>query len=117
MGCGIGDRQVGQEAEVPLIRAAIEAVESAGEQAAPRLTAILRYSALQAGWDPAAVGSLVVEAERADLSVSGSDDALAEEYGDLETRPKPAVRQFSNRRSSIDEQVARAIESRIGGLL
>ena len=100
-----------------MIRAAIEAVQSATQQAAPRLTMLLKYNALQAGWSPQAVKSLTVTSAQGGLLVEGNDEALAEEYGDVETRPKPAVRQFANRREAIDEQIARELESQVRGLL
>ena len=100
-----------------MIRAAIEAVESATQQAAPRLTMLLKYNALQAGWSPQAARSLSVKAAPEGLLIEGNDDALTEEYGDVEKRPKPAVRQFANRRDAIDEQIARALETKVRGLL
>lgn len=100
-----------------MIRAAIEAVQTATDVAAPRLTVLLRSNALQAGWSPEAVSSLTVSGPADEFVVEGSDAALAEEYGDVESRPKPAVRQFMNRRSAIDEQIVGAVEARIGGLL
>lgn len=100
-----------------MIRAAIEAVESATQHAAPRLTMLLKYNALQAGWSPQAARSLSVQPSPEGLLVTGSDDALTEEYGDVETRPKPAVRQFANRRDAIDEQITGALEARVKGLL
>ena len=78
---------------------------------------LLKYNALQAGWSPQAVKSLSVTSSQDGLLVEGSDDALTEEYGDAENRPKPAERQFANRRDAIDEQVARELESKVRGLL
>lgn len=100
-----------------MIRAAIEAVEAAADEAAPRLTALLQYNAMQAGWSPSAASSLVVKGSPEGVVVEGGDEALKEEYGDAETRPKPAVRQFANRRDAIDEQITRTVESRLGGML
>lgn len=100
-----------------MIRDAIEAAEAAAGQAAPRLTALLRYNAVQAGWSPQAVSSLVVKTDPSGMLVEGNDAALQEEYGDAEARPKPAVRQFANRRDAIDQQILLAAQSRLRGLL
>jgi hypothetical protein len=103
--------------EEALIEKAMDAVTSAASDAAPRLTALLQFNAAQASWSPGAVSSLRVEAEGTTLTVVGDDAALLDEYGDVETRPKPSVRLFSNRRSPIDQEILSAVEDRLEGLL
>lgn len=100
-----------------MIDEAIEAAQRAATDANPRLTALLRFNALNAGWSQEAADSLRVEVADSLLQILGSAAAEDAEYGDDETRPKPAVRQFKNRRDAIDAEIVAVVEEMLGGLL
>lgn len=103
--------------EEALIEKAMDAVQSAASEASPRLTALLRYNAAQAAWPADAVASLMVLAEGTEVDVIGGESAMAAEYGGLEDRPAPAVRQFRNRRQAIDAEIVSAIHDSVGDFL
>lgn len=92
-------------------------IDSAAD-AEPRLTALLRHNATQAGWPSEVALTLSVRSEGSSMYVEGaSERAVDLEYGTLEDRPIPAVRQFVSRSQVVEAEVLRAAESRLGGIL
>ncbi len=94
------------------------AVKSAATEVCLPASAEVRKNALSAGWPANAARSLRVSYSDEQWSVESSNP-LAEdmEYGNGESVPSPAVRQFANRPESMEENFLSLVEQRLGAIL
>lgn len=78
----------------------IEAVQKAKQDTARVMTAQLRQSALEHGWEPGIVGKIRVDHSGENFSVkvhsSVADKAFTHEYGNENVRPTAAARKLLN---------------------
>jgi hypothetical protein len=93
-------------------------VAGAAADVEPRLTSILRRNARNAGWSGESILSLSVRSEGTDLYVEASSEAaMDQEYGTIDRRPSPVVREFIARPEVTEAEIMRAVENRLGGAL
>lgn len=93
------------------------AIDNAARAASVVATAELRGRAAESGWSDSAARSLRVRYSDHSWSVqSSSTEAENLEYGDGETVPSPAVRQFANRTEKLEETFLSILEKRIKGV-
>lgn len=78
----------------------LDALDSATELTAKRLTAGLRRSAYQSGWTPEVTRNLSVKHDGKGFDVSIPDEykekAMDHEYGNESSRPTAVIRKFKN---------------------
>lgn len=94
------------------------AIDNAALSSCQPATMALRRQAVGSGWSADVARTLRVGYRDGSFYVR-SDDPRAEnmEYGDGETVPAPAVRQFANRSEALEDSFLSAVEARVRGLL
>lgn len=101
-----------------MIESVKKGVEQAVEESIPALTALLRNFAQSTGWPTDAVRTLKVNYEAGEFEAFSSDDRAADlEYGDGESVPSPAVRQFANRLQEAEKVLLAKADSLLKGVL
>jgi hypothetical protein len=103
-------RTAGQEVSL------VNKIQAAVKESAAELTASLRRSAYEQGWDSECGRSLVVTCDGENFSVHMSDKAENLEFG-WGGQPSPAVRTWANNRETIDGAVLRALQRNLQGVL
>lgn len=101
-----------------MIESVKKGVEQAVEESIPALTTLLRNFAQSTGWPTDAVRTLRVQYENGEFEARSKDDRAADlEYGDGESVPSPAVRQFANRLEEAEKVLLRKAEDMLKGVL
>jgi hypothetical protein len=98
-----------------------DAIEKASHDTAAYVTADLRHSARESGWDEEVVSNLRVHHGEDGYNVMVPDDlkdrAFVHEFGDEKTPPSAAIRKYSNNHSVAAQVMLKNIEKHLGGRL
>jgi len=95
-----------------------QSAKGAVEDSVSAMTALVRGFARSTGWPADAARSLRVQYSDGQVEVSSPSKKAADlEYGDGESVPSPAVRQFANRLEEAEKVILRNAEARLKGIL
>lgn len=94
------------------------AIDSAARSASSQATREVRANALSSGWDADVARSLRVSYSGNTWTVESTDERAEDlEYGNGESLPTAAVRQFVNRPENLEKALLKAVETRLKGVL
>lgn len=101
-----------------MIDAVRNAIQNAARSACSLATQEVRENARAAGWPVDVARSLRVSYTGNSWSVQSDDDRAQDlEYGDGETLPSAAVRQFANRPETLEKAFLSMVENRLKEVL
>jgi hypothetical protein len=98
-----------------------DAIEKAAHDTAAYVTADLRHSAREHGWDEEVVSNMRVQHGEDGYKVMVPDDlkdrAFVHEFGDESSAPSAVIRKYSNDHSVAAHVMLKNIEKHLGGRL
>lgn len=101
-----------------MIESIKQGAEKAVEDSVSAMTALVRDFARSTGWPSDAARSLKVQYSDGQVEVKSSSEKAADlEYGDGESVPSPAVRQFANRLEEAEKVILQKASARLKGVL
>lgn len=98
-----------------------EALEKAAHDTAAYVTADLRHTAREHGWDEDVVSTMHVshgeDGYKVNVPDHLKDKAFVHEFGDEKTAPTAAIRKYSNNHAVAAQVMLKNLEKHLGGKL